>query len=176
MNRNDILKLNGPRKHKISGSFGVYDSYKHIRKNKWKDIGHPVSEHNFYAIIRTINKHLASSLSFGQDVQLPHQMGRLELRKYDASINIKNGKVVTNLPVDWGRTLKLWEEDEEAYKERTLVKMEEKEIYKVYYNRGKATYINKGFFDFHPNRILKKQLKENIKNRLVDAYKLNTND
>jgi hypothetical protein len=59
----------------------------------------------------------------------------LELRKYDASIKIVDGKVKTNLPIDWDKTLKLWYEDEEAYKQRTLIKMEEKEIYKVHYNK-----------------------------------------
>ena len=51
--------------------------------------------------------------------------------------------------------------------------MEEKEIFKVYYNRGKANYTNKGFFAFDVNRELKKKIKKNIKEGLVDAYKLN---
>lgn len=171
MKRSDMLNLHGPRKHKVSGSFGVYDSYKSVRKGKWREIGHPVSEHDFYAVIRTVNNFLAEALSLGEDIQLPHRMGRLEIRKRQATIDIKDGKVIANLPVDWDRTLKLWEEDEDAYKERALVKMEEKEIFQVYYNRGKANYVNKGFFAFLPNRELKKKLKANIKNGHVDAYK-----
>ena len=50
--------------------------------------------------------------------------------------------------------------------------MEEKEIFKVYYNRGKANYTNKSFFAFDINRELKKKLKKNIKERRIDAYKL----
>jgi hypothetical protein len=37
--RKDVLKVSGPRKHKARNSFGVYDSYKYIRKNKWMNIG-----------------------------------------------------------------------------------------------------------------------------------------
>lgn len=170
--RRRILKVNGPRKHKINNSFGVYNAYKLIRKNKWFDIGRPVSEHDFYSIIRTVNNLLADFLSKGHDVNLPCQMGRLEIRKYDAKITLQEGKIVTNLPIDWDRTLKLWSEDEKAYKERTLIKMEEKEIFKVYYNRGKANYTNKSFFAFDINRELKKKLKKNIKERRIDAYKL----
>ena len=170
--RRRILKVNGPRKHKINNSFGVYNAYKLIRKNKWFDIGRPVSEHDFYSIIRTVNNLLADFLSKGHDVNLPCQMGRLEIRKYDAKITLQEGKIVTNLPIDWDRTLKLWSEDEEAYKERTLIKMEEKEIFKVYYNRGKANYTNKSFFAFDINRELKKKLKKNIKEGRIDAYKL----
>lgn len=113
--RRRILKVDGPRKHKINNSFGVYDAYKFIRKNKWFDIGGPVSEHDFYSIIRTVNNQLADFLSKGHDVNLPCQMGRLEIRKYDAKITLQEGKIVTNLPIDWDKTLKLWSEDEEAY-------------------------------------------------------------
>lgn len=171
--RRKILKINGPRKHKINNSFGVYNAYKLIRKNKWFNIGKPISEHDFYKIVRTVNNKLADLLSKGHDINLPCQMGRLEIRKYDARITLQGDKVVTNLPIDWDRTLKLWSEDEEAYQKRTLIKREEKEIFKVYYNRGKANYTNKGFFAFDINRELKKKLKKNIKDGRIDAYKLN---
>ena len=99
-------------------------------------------------------------------------MGTIEVRKYDASISIKDGKVRSNLPVDWDRTLKLWSEDEEAYKERTLIKVEEKEIFKVYYNRIKANYENKSFYEFLVNRDFKRRLKQKIKNYNFDAFKI----
>lgn len=171
--RRRILKVNGPRKHKINNSLGVYHMYKFIRKNKWFDIGGPISEHDFYSIIRTINNYLAELLSRGHDINLPCQMGRLEIRKYDAKITLQGDRVITNLPIDWNKTLKLWSEDEDAYKERTLIKMEEKEIFKVYYNRGKANYTNKSFFAFDVNRELKKKLNHRIREGRLDAFKFN---
>lgn len=168
--RRKILKINGPRKHKINNSFGVYNAYKLIRKNKWFNIGKPISEHDFYKIVRTVNNKLADLLSKGHDINLPCQMGRLEIRKYDARITLQGDKVVTNLPIDWDRTLKLWSEDEEAYQKRTLIKMEEKEIFSIYYNRTKAKYENKSFFQFQPNRQLKQILKRNIKQGRIDAF------
>lgn len=51
--------------------------------------------------------------------------------------------------------------------------MEEKEIFKVYYNRSKANYANKSFFAFDVNRELKKKLKYNIKEGRIDAYTFN---
>lgn len=170
--RKKILKVKETRKHKARNSLGVYDIYKYIRKNKWFNIGNPISEHTFYSIIRTVNSILADFLSKGHDIILPQQMGRLELRKNAANFHIRDGKVITNLPIDWDKTLKLWEEDEESYQKRTLVKMEEKEIYKIYYNKRKANYINKSFMNFDINRELKKKLKYNIKEKALDAYKL----
>lgn len=172
--RKKVLKVNKPRLHKVRNSNGIYDAYKWIRKNRWLNIGRPLTEHEFYTIIRQVNNELAYSLIRGDDINLPNRMGRLELRKYDAKIRVdSNNKVITNLPIDWDRTLKLWSEDEEAYKERTLIKMEEKEIFKVFYNKKSANYENKSFMQFDVNRDIKRSLTQQIKNRAVDAFKLN---
>lgn len=170
--RRSILKVDGPRKHKVNNSNGVYQAYKYIRKNKWFDIGRPLTEHEFYTIVRQVNNYLADELLHGHDITLPHRLGRIELRKYDARITINDGVLKTNIPVDWDKTLKLWSEDEEAYKERTLVKMEEKEIFKVFYNRRNANYENKSFYEFEVNRDLKRRLKQKIKSGAIDAFKL----
>ena len=159
------------RVHKVTNSIGVYDAYKWIRAHKWLNIGRPLTEHEFYSIIRRVNNYLADSFLMGQDIKFPHRMGQLELRKYDARFNIVDGKIKTNLPIDWDRTLKLWYEDEEAYKERTLVKMEEKEIFRIYYNKQLADYQNMVFYEFKVNRELKKSIKQRIKNGLLDAFK-----
>lgn len=169
---NSIRKVNEPRTHRVNNSLGVYDSYKWIRKNKWLNIGRPLTEHEFYSIIRKVNDYLADSFLQGNDIKLPHRMGRIELRKYDVRISFDGEKVKTNLPIDWDRTLKLWYEDEEAHKEKTLVKMEEKEIFKVYYNKHSAGYNNQAFYEFNTNRELKRRLKQKIKEGKIDAFKL----
>ena len=170
--RRQVLKVDRPRVHKVNNSYGVYDVYKYIRKNKWFDIGQSVTEHQFYSIIRRMNNLLADALIHGHDIKLPCRMGTIEVRKYDARISIKDGKIKTNLPIDWDRTLKLWSEDEEAYKKRTLIKMEEKEIFKIYYNRIKADYNNKSLYEFAVNRDLKRRLKQRIKSGNFDAFKI----
>ena len=169
---NSIKKVKEPRTHRINNSLGVYDAYKFLRKRKWADIGEPLKEHEFYSIIRKVNDYLADSLLHGNDIKLPHRMGRLELRKYDARVSLDGEKVKTNLPIDWDKTLKLWYEDEEAYKKKTLVKVDEKEIFKVYYNKQLAEYNNQSFYDFNVNRDLKKRLKQRINDGLIDAFKL----
>lgn len=170
--RKKVLKLNESRTHKVRNSNGVYNAYKWVRKNKWLNIGRPVTEHEFYTIVRQVNNLLAENILSGEDIVLPHRLGTIELRKYDTRISICNGKVVTNLPIDWDRTLKLWSEDEEAYKDRTLIKMEEKEVFKVFYNKRTANYENKSFMQFEINRDLKRRLKQRIKNKLVDGFLL----
>lgn len=171
--RKKVLKLDKPRQHKVNNSLGVYDAYKWIRKNKWLDIGRPITEHEFYTIIRQVNNLLVENFLKGRDIVLPHRLGTIELRKYETKMSFNNGKLHTNLPIDWDRTLKLWAEDEEAYKEKKmLVKVKEKEIFKVFYNKGKANYNNKSFYEFEVNRDLKRRLKQRIKDGLIDAFKI----
>ena len=170
--RRKVLKVDHSRNHKVKNSIGVYDIYKHIRKNKWYDIGQPITEHQFYTIIREVNNVLADNLLKGNDIVFPNKMGRLEVRKFKPIIRFDDNKLTVRLPIDWDRTLKLWLEDEEAYKERTLVKMEEKEIFKVCYNKTRADFPNKGFYQLQINRDLKIALKKKIKLGNFDAFLL----
>lgn len=169
---NSIKKVNEPRIHKVNGSLGVYDAYKWIRKNNWLNIGRCLTEHEFYSIIRKVNDYLADNFLLGKDIKLPHRMGMIELRKYGAKISFDGKHVKTNLPIDWDKTLRLWYEDEESYKNKTLIKIEEKEIFKVYYNKRVANYNNQVFYEFNVNRELKKRLKQRIKGGKLDAFKL----
>ena len=50
--------------------------------------------------------------------------------------------------------------------------MEEKELFKVFYNKKNANYINKSFMEFVVNRDLKTRLKHKIKDGAIDAFKL----
>lgn len=174
--RRSILKVDKPRTHKIRGSLGIYDGYKYYRKNGYGSTGYRLTESQYFSITRRVNGLLADNLANGEEVTLPHRMGRLEIRKTAGEIRLDaKGNLVTNLPIDWDRTLKLWYEDEESFNARTLVRVEEKEIFKVYYNRGKANYINKSFYEFSVNRELKKRLKQNIKDRKIEAMYLDKN-
>ena len=108
-----IQGLQNTRTHKVTNSLGSYDAYKYIRKNKWFNIGRPLTEHEFYQIIRRINNYLAEELINGNDVIFPNRMGKLELRKRNAlPIIDKNGNLKVTYAIDWDNTLKLWYEDE----------------------------------------------------------------
>ena len=169
--RREVLKVNKSRVHKVKNSLGVYDAYKWLRKNKWLDM-EPISEHDFYAIIRAVNKALAKSFLHLGSINLPLRMGEIILRKYHPSITSQDGKIKTNLPVDWDSTLQLWSEDKESYKKRTLIRLEEKEVFKVLYDKSKALYNNKSFYTLELNRNIKLSLKKQLKNGLLDAFML----
>lgn len=166
-------RLHDTRKHKVTGSLGVYDAYKWIRKNKWLDLERPLTEKEFYSIIRNVNNLIAEELIKGNDFNIPERMGKLELRKRIPFIGYdKDNKLKVCLAIDWDATLKLWYEDEDAYNNKQLVRIPEKEVFKYYYNKYNANYNNKSFFDFNINREIKTRLKQNIKAGKVDAFLL----
>ena len=167
---NKVRKVKESRNHKVKNSYGIYDGYKFYRKNKPKDPKYVLTESQYFALTRKVNEFLVEALSKGEDVILPFRLGRIEVRKYESRITWDGKKVRSNLPIDWDRTLKLWHEDEKAYKNKTLIKIEEKEIYKIFYNRNLADYTNKSFYQFNFNRELKKKLKCNIKEGEIDAF------
>ena len=169
--RKDITKAEGKgrRKFKVSGSWGIYDAYKLIRKHHWFDIGRPLTEKEFYDIVRQVNNKFADEIAKGTTITFPSKMGKLELRKEKRGVYFNEGKMKVTYPVDWQATLKLWFEDEEAREQKLLIRRNSKNVYKVYFNKYDATFNNKVFYDFTLNRFIKKKLKHNINNGLIDS-------
>ena len=166
---NKMLKKGNSHKDKVNNSWGVYDAYKHIRKNKWYDIGRPLKEGEFYAIIRNVNNYLASEIAKGNTITLPSRMGKLELRKQERGVSIVDGKLRITYPINWHDTLRLWYEDPEEMKKKTLVRRNTSQVYRVKYNKWTANYENQSYYEFTLNRFIKLALKDNINKGLVDT-------
>lgn len=157
------------RNFKASNSYSAYSIYKQIRKNKWYDIGRPLTEHEFYLIIRTVNDILAKELLKGHKVTFPYRMGSLELRKASCGARMKNSKLLITYPINWKATLKLWYEDKEARELKTLLRYNTSTVYKVVYDKTTCNYPNKGFFEFSLNRKLKEALYKGITSGEIDT-------
>lgn len=163
----DIKNVTKPRNHTIKNSIGVEDFvYYYLKENK------KLSSSTIRSIIKSINCELAKELSEGKEIKFPKQMGSLEVRSNDTYVKFQDGKLKTNRMVDWNATLKLWYNDKEAKNKKQLVRLENKKIFSVFYNRGKAKYNNQIFYEFIPNRALKQKIKENIQSGIItDTFK-----
>lgn len=171
--RSTVLKLAEKRTHKVTNSWGVYDAFKYYRKNKpQNNPKYILKESQFYAIIRRTHNLMVESLLENNDIVFPLRMGSLQLRKHEPTLKIVDDKLINNLPIDWNRTIQLWAEDEEAHRNKTLIRLEEKEVFKVIYNKTKCTFNNKSFYTFNTNRKLKQRLKKLIKENKIDAFNL----
>ena len=92
-----------------------------------------------------------------------------ETIKYKSSIKFENGKLKTNLPIDWNRTLELWENDKEAFRDKTVLRYELDYIYKLKYNPYKAKFNNKTIFQFKFIRDIKQGISKEIQKGNIDA-------
>lgn len=172
--RSKVTRSKEPKKQIITNSYGVYDYYKYYRKRKPKDKKFILTESQYFAIIRKVNEMLVQELTQYSSLDLPVRMGIVELRKYDIAPTIdEHGKLKFRAPIDWDKTLKLWYEDEESYHSKVLIKVSNREVFKVNYNKTKANYNNKYFYMFRLNRSVKRDLKDRIKENKIDAFNFN---
>lgn len=170
--RKKVVKAKEKHHFEITNSYGTKEAWRWLKKSKWLDLPEPVTEREFGLILKAINLALRDHLLNGGDIELPHRMGRIEIRKFNAKIEIRDGKLITTLPPDWGRTLELWYEDKDSFENKTIVRFEGIERFSFFYNRTKANFNNKAFYRFVPSRTLKKELKKRIVNGTMDAFLL----
>lgn len=166
-----VRRASSHHEHKITNSYGVYDYFKFYRRTKPREKRFVLTESQYFAIIRRVNSALAALFVTGKEIRFPMRMGTLELRKSVKTPKIgPDGKVVFNTLIDWDKTIKLWYEDEEAYKNKTLIKQESKEVFKTFYNKSVATYNNKSFYLFQLNKELRREISKNIRKGKIDAF------
>lgn len=168
----NIKKVKESRHHKVINSYGVYDYFKYYRKNKPNESKYVLTESQYFAIFRHVNMLLAEELLAGKDVSLPKRLGKLELRKKNIVVKIDDGKLITNMGVDWDSTLRLWHEDPEAFQNKTLIKIEDKERVFIKYNKATALFQNKSFYSFKANRQLLNNIRQLFKNGHIDAFSI----
>lgn len=164
-----VQKKRTKKTAKVHGSWGVYDAYKHIRKNGWYNIGRPLKEHEFYSIIRGVNDLLAEEMKIGNSIHFLHGMGHIELRKYKVGVSLVNGELRNTYNISWAKTMKLWYEDEEARNNKILVRREDKFEYFIKYCKHNAHYINQCFYQFASNRFVRRALINNVAKGKVDT-------
>lgn len=152
---------------RITNSWTIKDAFRWVRKNKW--FGEkPVTEHNFYAIVREVGKALAERYITTGHLSFPMGMGEIYLSKKRLKTAIVNGRLVGGR-LDKVATFKLWNEDPEAKKNKVIVRFEG-DYYRTKYRKLSATYRNKIMYRFSIHKELQKRLSKNITDGLVDAY------
>ena len=164
----------GSHPHKITGSWGVYDYFKFYRRTKPKEKKYILTESQYFAIIRKVNTILAESFVRGKEVHFPMRMGTIELRKTLKKPRLgPDGKVIFHTLIDWDKTIKLWYEDPEAYKNKTIIRQESREVFKTFYNKARATFENKSVYMFQLNKELKREISKNKRKGIIkDAFLL----
>lgn len=166
--RLQTLKAVGKKNFKVKDSYTLRTIYRSLRKER--QIPAIMTEQQFSMIIKEVHKAYIEHFLEGGDIIFPLHMGRIELKKYNTKVTFSEGKLKTNYPVDWQRTLKWWYEDSDAKEHKKLLRHEPKNVFSILYSKAKAKYPNKTFYKFTPARSFKRALREKINNNEIDAF------
>lgn len=158
-------------KFNITGSFGMRKAYNYYRQNG-TDKSLLIGREDFSSVIQEVNKRLVDSFATIGSVEFPAGMGGLAITSRDIKgvwIN-KEGEVKTNYPIDWVNTIKLWNEDHDAFIHRRLLRFENKTLCKIKYTKKGGGYKNKLFINLKPNTFLRRRIAGEIINKKVPVY------
>ena len=171
--RNEVLKTHKKgTTFKVRGSQGNRAAYRYIHTHFFP-IKDEMTEEQFGHIISVIHKYIIEITLKGLCFSLPYKLGQLRIGRIKRNVTFdENGKVRTNLLVNWRNTLQLWHDDPEAYKERILVRNESDHTYKIMFSKKHFVSKNKGYYDFIPSRTYKSILKEHIRNNDINVFDL----
>ena len=149
------------RNHKIHCSYGSNDYFIYYKQH-----GGTLDRHVFGLILKDLNLLIADEILSGYSFKMPARMGVLAVTKRKEFVAFKDGKAVTNRPIDFPATLKMWEDFPETKEKKQLVRFLNKHtngyIYKIAYNRSYATFRNKSVYSCQINRYVKRKLAKNI--------------
>lgn len=151
------------RNHKIHSHFGSNDFYSYYKEN-----GGELSRRDFGAILKSINNRISDKILEGYSFKMPFRMGILSITRKKEFVGIKDGKAITNRPIDYKSTIELWNSNPEAKEQKKLVRFLNKHtngwIYKITYNKHYATYTNKTVYAIHINRKINRALAKKLFN------------
>ena len=162
------------RVHTLFTDYSNQDYYK-FYKNKYKNT---VDISTFRKVIKDLNTAIRYEIvNNNYDYKLPKRLGIITVRKFKKKIKIESGKRPGyNLAPDWKATKKLWEEDEEARKNKILIRHENKHskgyTFHIRYSKRIANFKNKSLYRFKPTRTMQRELANNIKENNLDAFLL----
>jgi len=148
---------------KIKAHFGMKDYYRYYKKNSEA----PVEYNKYSEIISKYNKSIIElMLNNGLEYRIPILHFLLTIRKDQRKPQIKNGKLYNNRPLDFKRTRELWAVDEEARKNKVLLRHNNNHtggfVFRIYFKKHESSNKNKKYFKFNPSRDFKRGLAQRI--------------
>ncbi len=156
---------------KIPIDYGIRDYYKYYKNNYNKNL-----ESSLYTkIISDFNKELINLIiEEGIEYKMPILGLLLSIRKDKRKAKIVNGKLYNNTPVDWVRTRKLWDENEEAKEKKLLVRYLNHHssgyVYKIFCKKAECKVKNKSIYRFKANRMFQRSLSARIFDDTKDKF------
>jgi len=146
----------------IKNCKGTRWTYKQEQKCGWKNVGKRIPQKTYEAVIRKANEYVGEALLNGHDFKMPFRLGTIYLRKRKNRVYLnENGNLVFIKPVSWSKTRKLWQEDEEARKDRIIIRTNDE--YAYIFTLCNRRFKNSFYYKFRCNRALNSKKSEKTK-------------
>jgi len=138
------------------------ESYKLYKKL----VENPVDIKDYLLLSAEYNKFLVNKVLEGKEVTLPSRMGTLSIVGKEQTIKFDDEGKVTGLAPDWVKTKKLWEENEQARKEKKLVfhtnSHTDNVRYKYLWSKKNVLVENKTLYSLRLTRTNKRAVHQKI--------------
>lgn len=159
--RDKIKKVSEPREHKITNCYGIADAYRFYRQEH-KELKNLLNNTDYRKLIDQVNLEIVEALLSTGEVKFPLEVGTLRIYKRESKPKIVDGELVYYAPINWRKTLELWEKDPTSKVAKTLVKRNPGDVYSIRYRHRYHNLKNKEYMMFRPNRSLKQALQKRI--------------
>lgn len=169
--RKSLIKNRSPKKG--GRGFVGRDYYRHYRNTR--TIPYKMDILLFNSILARANQELANMLLKYSVVQLPLGLGELVLKSYKPTLEYIDNKLINKLPIDWNETIKLWHTDQEAFENKTILRLDTTKQFSLKYLKHKSKYKNRCFYHFSFNRKLKKEVVKLAKVGELQTFDNNNN-
>lgn len=140
-----------------------YDTY-------LKNSDNPVEKKLYNIIAQRYMKFLLDKVLEGVEVTLPAKMGTLSVIGRKQILKLDEKGEVKGLAPDWVGTKKLWEENEEARKNKKILYHLNNRTngyrYRFFWGKSKILVENKNFYSLRLTRENKRRLSRNILNNV----------
>jgi hypothetical protein len=164
LNIEDIKKVKDKRKSKITNSYGIIDYYHYYRKDNTN-----INRAMYLKIVKAVSDKIIYYILKGYLIKLPYSFGTILLIKSPKNIDNYGNKLSYSTKVNWHETLKLWQEDTQAYQDRQVIKFNSEYTYKIKHSNIFNSPSNLKYYKFKFPRRVYLLLKNMINNYEADA-------
>lgn len=167
----DRNKRGGEASPNVKGGYGLPDYYRAYKRG-----GGVLERIAFSRIMKATNKAVVDEVvDSAESFTLPLGMGKIEFRKRKNKAFMTTKGLRSNSPVDWKKTMELWEKDPRAHRNKIKVKLSNMHTARYSYRikcLGRS-FENREYFMMTYKRSLKRAFAERINTYdkpAIDAY------
>lgn len=158
-------------KGKIISDYGMSEYYEYYLENN----DHFISRRDFNNIVSEFNSGIVDLIINDRLEFVPPKLDMtLCIRKIKKEIRIEDDKVVNTAPIDWKETKKLWEINETARENKTLIRFlnthTAKNVFRIKFLKNGNNFKNRNKYKFKAVRGFARSLATRIFDKTKPAF------